>query len=108
MLTSYLLLVILVVFCGETWQTAKDSYELQGYSCIDVPRPSSLNASKRKRGHGGICLFIRNEIRNAIKIIEKNVDGFIWIKADKIFCNLDSNISCVLHTFLQKTQNITN
>ena len=29
-------------FCSETWQTAKDSYEISGYKCFDVPRPSSL------------------------------------------------------------------
>ena len=63
-------------FCSETWQTAKDSYEISVYKCFDVQRPSSLRVRKSSRGHGGICLFIRNEILEGINILEQNSDGF--------------------------------
>ncbi|MEW8545015.1 MAG: endonuclease/exonuclease/phosphatase family protein, partial [Candidatus Thiodiazotropha sp.] len=86
-------------FCSETWQTANDSYEISGYKCIDVPRPSSLTVRKRNRGHGGICLFIRNELLDGITILEQNSDGFLWIKLDKQFFSLQSDI-CICFSYI--------
>ena len=60
-----------MIFCSETWQTSRDSFELSGYECFDVPRLSSLTANRRNRGHGGICLFVRNELSKDVQILEK-------------------------------------
>ena len=47
---------------------------------------------KSSRGHGGICLFIRNELLEGINILEQNSDGFFWIKLHKHFFSLQSDI----------------
>jgi exonuclease III len=45
-----------------------------------------------KRGHGGICLFYKNHIKNGLKIVEKNSQGIIWVKLCKYFFDLQDDI----------------
>lgn len=75
-----------IVFCSETWQTADDNYDLPGYECICAPRPESV-ASNRKsnRGHGGICVFIRDTISDSVSIVVIDNEGFVLLKLKKMF-----------------------
>ena len=70
-----------LIFCSETWQTSRDSFDPSGYECYDVPPLSSLSTNRRNRGHGGICLFVQNELPKGEQILEKNSDGFLWVHA---------------------------
>lgn len=75
-----------LIFCCETWQKSKDKYHIANYDCIDVGRPESLKLKGRtKRGHGGICLFVRQAISKGIEILEKDSRGFVWVKVCKTF-----------------------
>lgn len=67
-----------IVFCSETWAKKSDSFELQHYECINVPRIVH-GPVKSKRGHGGVCLFIRENISKGVSVLETNSDGFIWV-----------------------------
>ena len=67
-----------IVFCIETWAKKYDSFKLQHYEYINVPR-TVHGPVKSKRGHGGVCLFIRENISKGESVLETNSDGFIWV-----------------------------
>ncbi|MEW8546112.1 MAG: endonuclease/exonuclease/phosphatase family protein, partial [Candidatus Thiodiazotropha sp.] len=80
-----------ILFFSETWQRAGDSFHLKGYEGVDVPRRESMHG-RGKRGHGGVCLFIRAEIKDGIHILEKDDSGVIWVKLCKNFFHLESDL----------------
>ena len=80
-----------IVFLSETWQRSENEFRLHGYECFDVPRPESINGSSR-RGHGGVCLFVNQNILNGVTVLEKHDSGIICIKLCKTFFNLLSDI----------------
>ena len=62
-----------IIFCSETWQKRGSKFDIDGYKCITVPRPESMQIRGRgKRGHGGICLFVRNTISTGVEILDRN------------------------------------
>ncbi|MEW8547168.1 MAG: endonuclease/exonuclease/phosphatase family protein, partial [Candidatus Thiodiazotropha sp.] len=78
-----------ILFCCETWQRQNDKFTIEGYNCICVPRPESLKIrGKGRRGHGGICLFVRESLSKGIEVIETDPAGFIWVKFCKDFFSL--------------------
>jgi len=80
----------LLFFC-ETWQRKSDSFRLDGYDSIFVPRKESLS-NNSKRGHGGVCLFWKNSITNGISIQQTDSNGIIWIKCCKNYFSLEHDI----------------
>ena len=52
-----------------------------------------------KRGHGGVCLFNRSEIRKGVQILETDNAGFIWIKLCKDFFKLEMDI-CMCFVYI--------
>ena len=65
-----------IVFCSETWQKSDSKFSIDGYKCITVPRPESMLIRGRgKRGHGGICLFVRHTLCAGVEIIERHPSG---------------------------------
>ena len=80
-------------FCCETWQCANDNFELKGYNCLCVPRIESVKSNRKsRRGHDGICLFMREQISNGVHIINSDSNGFMWVKLCKSFFNLETDI----------------
>ena len=52
---------------------------IDGYTCITVPRPESMRIRGRaKRGHGGICLFVRNTVSPDVEVSDKNPALFFF------------------------------
>ena len=47
---------------------------------------------KSKRGHGGICLFIKNSLKRGVELLETNKAGFIWIKLCQTYFSLNEDI----------------
>ena len=62
------------LFFSETWAKKNDSLELEHYQCVTVPR-TAHESVKNKRGHGGVCLFIRENISKGVHILKTNNDG---------------------------------
>ena len=54
---------------------------------------------KSKRGHGGVCLFIRENISKGVHILETNNDDFIWIKLCKNFFSLTDDV-CLCFAYI--------
>lgn len=60
-----------------------------------MPRPESLNS---KRGHGGICLFYKSNLKIGISLLETDPNGLIWIKLCKNFFGLTDDLYvCFIH-----------
>ncbi|MEW8546880.1 MAG: reverse transcriptase family protein, partial [Candidatus Thiodiazotropha sp.] len=82
-----------LIFCSETWQRSNDNFDIQNYHCISVPRPESLHIrGKGKRGHGGICLYINNNIYEGVEVMERISEGFLWIKLKKAFFSMQHDL----------------
>ena len=55
--------------------------------------PESMSSKRKcKRGHGGVCLFIRKGISKGVNVLETDSNGFIWVKLDKVYFNLEHDI----------------
>ena len=77
----------------KTPKTVTDSFVIENYQCIKVPRPESINIrGKGKRGHGGICLFVNDLIYDGIEVLEKNSKGFLWVKVKKSFFCMETDL----------------
>ena len=82
-----------LVFCSETWQKHNDTFSIEGYNCISLPRPESFRIKRRgRRGHWGICLFIKHTIADGIEVVEKNESDFIWVKMNRQYFGLSSDL----------------
>ena len=71
-----------IVFCSETWCKPHNNPAIEGYQRINVPRPEYLLKNSR-RGHGGVCLFLRDYLSKSVSVVEIDNHGIIWIKIDK-------------------------
>ena len=66
----------------------------------------SVSSKRRgRRGHGGVCLFIRDNVKPGISILEVDRSGFIWANIDKDFFNLDSNI-CICFAYIPPSDSL--
>ena len=80
-----------LVFC--TWQKHNDTFSIEGCNCILLPRPEGFRIKRRgRRGHGGICLFIKHTTADGIEVVEKNESGFIWVKMNRQYFGLSSDL----------------
>jgi len=80
-----------IFFVCETWQKDIIDYNINGYDCVSIPRPESVQKSSY-RGHGGVCLFYSTFISKGVKIVETDTSGIIWIKLCKHYFNADDDI----------------
>lgn len=67
------------------------------YKCITFSRPESiLILSTDKRGHGSICLFVRNIIVAGVEVIDKVSSSVLCFKLGKISVIGDLNARTAL------------
>ena len=92
------------MFCSETWAKKSDSFELQHYECINVPL-TVHGPVKSKRGHGGVCLFVHENVSKGVSILETNNDGFIWVKLCKDFFSLADDI-CLCFAYIPPNDSV--
>ena len=62
-------------------------------------RRNESRYGRGKRGHGGVCLFIRSEIRKGVQLLETDNAGFISIKLCKDFFKLEMDI-CMCFVYI--------
>lgn len=91
-------------FLTETWQRRENEFCLKGFDCVDVPRPESLKQTS-KRGHGGVCLFIRHAIKEGVHILEKDNSGLIWVKLDKNFFSMTTDV-CICFVYVPPSNSV--
>ena len=78
----------ITVLC-ETWRKDDSKINIQGFWDFSQIRPK---IKKSGRYSGGISIFVKNDIREGVKIINSSSEGFIWIKLLKSFFGLSNDI----------------
>ena len=63
---------------------------MDGFLCF---RKDRTNANK-KRSSGGIIVMYKNHLKDGISFYNSSHDGSIWIKLDKDFFTLQSELYC--------------
>ena len=74
-----------VIFCCETCQSKNDEFLLDGYKCYCVTcKVSGASTRKSRRWHGGVCLFVKENLSKGVNIVETDNRCFIWAKFDEL------------------------
>lgn len=60
---------------------------------------------KSNRGHGGVCLFVREALFKGVEILDKDPDGFIWLKLNKTFFSLEFDI-CICFAYIPPSESV--
>ena len=60
---------------------------------------------KCKRGHGGVCLYIHENIYEGVQILERNDSGFIWVKLCKDFFKLSEDL-CICFAYIPPQESV--
>ena len=70
-----------LIFLDETWISDKDktNLDIHGFSSEHIYGNKTRNTS-RGRCSGGISFYYRHELRQYIKIVQKEQCGIIWVK----------------------------
>lgn len=74
----------------ETWTSAKSDIDLTGYTSHNFYR--KFQHRNAKRSSGGIVLYYKNSIKDGVSVIMNHFDTIIWVKLDKEFFKLDSDM----------------
>jgi exonuclease III len=56
-----------------------------------VPRVESLKPNV-KRGHGGVCLFFKDKLKDGIQVVRTDSRGIIWVKLCKAYFHTEHDI----------------
>ena len=98
-----------IVFFSETWANNNSKLKLEGFS--DPIVKHRLKNKKAKRDSGGICIFIKKEIRKFIKVLTWNEfeDGIV-LKLDKSLFDFEHDVFllCVYITPQSSSRNNAN
>ena len=76
-----------ILFLVETWLSK--NIEMKDMYTFSHVRPKH---TKAKRFSGGITIIIRKELKSGVKIIQYNSPYFLWVKLDRKFFSLDSDM----------------
>ena len=74
----------------ETWCNSQSDIELNGYVSHNLYR--KYQHRKSKRNSGGIALYYKEHLKDAIEIIKNHHNTIIWLKLDHNFFNDDQDI----------------
>ena len=90
----------------ETWKNDDTKINLPGFWDISQIRPKHRKAIRHS---GGITIFVKEKLRQGVKVVQ-NTEGFLWLKLDKTFFNIDQDIyMCAAYIPPQyTTKNINN
>ena len=74
----------------ESWTQKKSDIDINGYKCFNLYR--NFQNRRANSCSGGIVLYIRDSISDGVKLVRNHYDSIIWIKLDKNFFNIESDI----------------
>ena len=82
-----------IIFLYESWANENTVYNLDGYSCYNFYR--KFQHRKARRRSGGVALFLRDSIKCGVDVIKNSSDTMIWLKINKSYYDMDTNIFLV-------------
>ena len=78
------------MFLYESWTTKNSSLNLTGFRCYNIYK--SYTKKRAKRANGGIVIYIRENLCKGIEIVKKHFDSIVWLKLNKTFFGLSSDV----------------
>ncbi|CAG2252355.1 unnamed protein product [Mytilus edulis] len=76
-----------IVCLSETHASSKDILFYNGYKCF-----TNCRQSKTNRVWGGLATFIKREILQGVKLIDKTMSDMMWFKLDKNYFGFEKNL----------------
>ena len=73
---------------SETWKAYTSKLNIEGLRDFSRVRPKQKNAIRHS---GRTTIFTKHNIKPGLKLIE-NLEGFLWIRLEKSFFNLENDI----------------
>ena len=75
-----------ICLLNETWKSDESKIELPGLWDFSLVRPKTKKAGRHS---GGVTVLCKEGIRKGVKVSHHS-EGFIWLKLDQVFFNLDN------------------
>ena len=79
-----------LILLTETWACADVVFEVKGFTCHNYPR--HYKHPNARRDSGGIGVFIRNDIKNAVVVGKIHDDVLTGIKLDATYFGLEKDL----------------
>ena len=80
-----------IVCLSESWTNKHSLIDITGYS-NPIHSFRKYQNRRAKRSSGGLIVYIKDFIRNGVKLIQNTIDCIIWLKLDKNYFHIDDDI----------------
>ena len=77
-------------FLYETWTSEQSNIDITGYFSHNFFR--KFRHRNAKRGNGGLALYIKDSIKDGVKVVRNRYDTIIWVKLEKTFFHFESDV----------------
>ena len=75
-----------IICLYETWTGKNSKITVDGYKAIHSYR--RFQHRRAKRASGGIIIYIKDSMKNGVKLVRNDIDSIVWLKLDKqFFCS---------------------
>ena len=75
-----------IICLYETWTGKNSKITIDGYKAIHSYR--RFQHRRAKRASGGIIIYIKDSMKNGVKLVRNDIDSIVWLKLDKqFFCS---------------------
>ena len=79
-----------VILLCESWHNKSSIIDIDEYTCYSCPRPKYNR--RAKRDSGGLVVYCKSYLADGISIVKRDDKGIFWIKLDKLFFKLESDV----------------
>ena len=80
-----------IICLSETWSNKNTNIDLNGYS-NPIHSYRKYQHRRARRSSGGIIIYIKDSLRKGVKLIKNEVDCLVWLKFDKTFFHIETDI----------------
>ena len=80
-----------IICLSETWTNKHSKFDSKGYS-KPIHSYRRLQNRRAKRSSGGIMIYIKDDIRQGVKLVKNELDCVVWLKLDKIFFSIEDDV----------------
>ena len=82
-----------IICLAETHCNSRDSIDLDGYNLMSNIRPKNPKATKFS---GGLAVYVKTNIKKGVTFMPITSSEFMWVKLDKTFFNLQTDLYILL------------
>ena len=67
-----------IICLSETWTNKSSKIDLKGYS-KPIHSYRRFQNRRAKRASGGIIIYIKDDIRQGVKLVKNEIDCVVWL-----------------------------